>query len=93
VLSAAWRFSPGISTGVGEASSEAPFLFPNPTSDLLQLATVITGTYTIVDAAGVVVASGTLQRTVDVAVLADGMYLLVVEHQGLRKAHRFVVKR
>lgn len=65
-------------TTIGEIDATAIQLFPNPTSDFLNLSNLDGSSYAIVDQHGKVVLSGRASNRIDVRKLAAGKYTLVI---------------
>jgi len=87
-----YRFTPG-NLSVGEIDADAGAVFPNPAAVSL----CITGfgteiAYTIRDAAGKAVQSGTAGQhdTVDISLLEDGLYLIEIRTGSALRVRRFV---
>lgn len=93
VLDEVWRFSPDVSTSIGEVSSWDRTLYPSPTSDRIHFDPTGHDRYTILNGTGSVVDSGRVTGPIAVHALAPGVHLLVLDGAGGRTTARFVVER
>jgi len=81
-----------LGVGIQESSSVMMRVFPNPTaSELLISGDISSDYYTIMNVAGQKVKEGThANNRIDVRELADGIYILRLEQDGLYKQARFL---
>ncbi|MES2627436.1 MAG: T9SS type A sorting domain-containing protein [Bacteroidota bacterium] len=77
-----YRFT-GTKTGITEAGSMAPVVYPNPFSDQLYVAGFATNKMQLTDVFGNVVASSAGTNVISTDTLPAGVYFLAVEKQGL----------
>lgn len=100
----AWRVLPrslddlGVGTGIGETSAVALSTYPNPASVVMNLTvngTIGRASYTLVDATGRQVLTGTVnsERTsIDVSGLTNGMYVMTLRNNGAATSTRVAIQ-
>jgi hypothetical protein len=59
-------------------------VYPNPTTNTLNIKTTLDITYTLYDFTGKLIVENSKERTIDMSSLANGVYFLSIEHHGTR---------
>ena len=59
-------------------------VYPNPTTNTLNIKTTLDITYTLYDFMGKLIVENSKERTIDMSSLANGVYFLSIEHHGTR---------
>jgi hypothetical protein len=59
-------------------------VYPNPTTNTLNIRTTLDITYTLYDFMGKLIVENSKERTIDMSSLANGVYFLSIEHHGTR---------
>ncbi len=59
-------------------------VYPNPTTNTLNIKTTLDITYTLYDFMGKLIVDNSKERTIDMSSLANGVYFLSIEHHGIR---------